>query len=184
LIIGFGGDDVLRGGSQYASGPLDMTYFNDAPGPMVIDVGTGTATGDGLDTISGFEIFQSSPFDDRFMGAPGLDGFYGLDGVDTIDYRSMDEGVKADLALGIGDTEHGDFFDSIERAIGTRFGDVLHGNAADNELIGRGGADDLFGRGGNDTLRGGPGPDSLDGGPGIDLCFSGPGHDSVLRCEI
>jgi Ca2+-binding RTX toxin-like protein len=184
VITGLGGNDVLDGGGQFGDGGYDEVHFDDAPGPVTIDVGAGTAIGDGSDAISGFEVVQGSGFDDRFIGAPGLDGFYGLDGADTIDYRTSSKGVKADLSVGVGGTEHGDFFDSVERAIGTHFADILHGSSADNELIGLAGPDDLFGRGGADILRGGAGSDALDGGPGIDSCFGGPGHDSVLRCEV
>ncbi|HEY7399619.1 MAG TPA: calcium-binding protein, partial [Actinomycetota bacterium] len=121
VITGLGGNDVLDGGGQFGDGGYDEVHFDDAPGPVTIDVGAGTAIGDGSDAISGFEVVQGSGFDDRFIGAPGLDGFYGLDGADTIDYRTSSKGVKADLSVGVEGTEHGDFFDSVERAIGTHF---------------------------------------------------------------
>lgn len=65
-------------------------------------------------------------------------------------------------------------------------GNILIGNAADNELraVGAGVGDDhLEGRDGDDTLEGGDGDDFLDGGLGIDNLFGGDGIDECLNGE-
>lgn len=60
-------------------------------------------------------------------------------------------------------------YDSIEKVLGTPYGNSIRGNDADNELLGGGGDDLLYGRAGNDTLNGGIGSDVLFGNAGDDL---------------
>lgn len=55
--------------------------------------------------------------------------------------------------------------------------DILHGRSGDDELIGGDGNDDLFGEAGDDVLVGGDGFDGLDGGPGDDTLTGGPDTD-------
>jgi Ca2+-binding RTX toxin-like protein len=65
---------------------------------------------------------------------------------------------------------------------GSKFDDVLTGDAGNNVLDGREGNDRLSGLGGNDLLTGGPGADILDGGAGIDRAsYSGSGAGVIVN---
>lgn len=138
-------------------------------------------------------------------------------GTDTLDASRCTEGVRLDLAAGArsdlgaqvkafayfgsgaGRTSQELVYTdtlalapgvSIENANGSRFGDVLLGNAGANVLSGGDGDDLLDGRGGNDTLLGGNGKDlfrishgvvTADGGAGEDTAvFAGSSRDYVV----
>lgn len=93
--------------------------------------------------------------------ADPFDLFNGQLGVDTVSYALASSGVSVDLNLAgfqaVGGGLGSDQLVSIENLIGSRFGDILRGNASANEL--RGGL-------GDDLLRGTAGNDLLDGGAG------------------
>lgn len=59
----------------------------------------------------------------------------------------------------------------IENAAGGGKGDLIEGNDAGNELLGRGGWDRLLGEGGQDRLYGGNARDTLAGGDGNDRLY-------------
>lgn len=97
-------------------------------------------------------------------------------GIDTIDASALSSPIELRMeggtvnyfgypgAIGIA------FNVTIEKAIGSKYSDVLVGNTADNSLVG--GA-------GNDTITGGDGNDSLDGGLGQDTVSGGAGNDQI-----
>lgn len=64
-------------------------------------------------------------------------------------------------------------------AIGTELGDILIGDAGNNQLEGLGGDDRLSGLAGKDTLLGGGGNDQLDGGAGADVLDGGNGVNTA-----
>ena len=78
-VYPLGGDDVVAGG-----GGFDYVAFAISPGPIVVDLREGTASGEGADTLSGFEAVVASPFDDRVTGDGRVNWFYGLDGNDKL----------------------------------------------------------------------------------------------------
>jgi Ca2+-binding RTX toxin-like protein len=92
-------------------------------------------------------------------------------GVDTIATYVSQHGVVIDLAEGtlVGPEVDADLV-SIENASGTRYADILIGNAGDNRLRGGVGDDALHGDAGDDALLGGPQVDSAYGGGGTDVC--------------
>ncbi|ACU89968.1 cadherin-like domain-containing protein [Desulfomicrobium baculatum] len=114
--------------------------------------------------------------DDTLRGGVHADTLDGGLGTDAVDYHASATWVKVDLNLataqvGGGDGNHalGDVLTGIENLTGsndTTHGDVLSGNALNNELHGLAGNDTLRGGAGNDTLMGGAGADLLDGGAG------------------
>jgi Ca2+-binding RTX toxin-like protein len=67
-----------------------------------------------------------------------------------------------------------------EVTFGTAGRDVIVGNAATNEIRGRGGNDLICGRGGRDQLNGGPGDDEVLGEAGNDV-ISGDQDDDTMR---
>jgi len=70
-------------------------------------------------------------------------------------------------------------FTIIENARGSRFGDSIFGNEADNRLHGMSGNDRISGRAGNDVASGEAGDDNLSGGAGDDRLSGGGGNDFI-----
>jgi Ca2+-binding RTX toxin-like protein len=114
---------------------------------------------DGDDTLVG------GKGNDRLSPAEGLDIIDGGEGFDTLDYLSFyeTEAVYVNLATGEAKGGHaeGDKFTNIEAVRGTRFDDILIGNADDNVLRGEDGDDIIFGNGGHDKLIGGGGSNTF-----------------------
>ena len=108
----------------------------------------------GADTIEGFAGFD---YIDPGRGADTIDGG---DGLDTLSYSAANndgaiiKGVTFDLTKATVTDPWGDIdtIISIERARGTRFGDVFIGNSADNRFEGLGGSDIYTGGDGIDRV--------------------------------
>ncbi|NVJ96540.1 MAG: M10 family metallopeptidase C-terminal domain-containing protein [Alphaproteobacteria bacterium] len=71
----------------------------------------------------------------------------------------------------------------IENAIGSDFGDMIHGNSASNALHGKAGDDALYGAGGDDVIIGGAGADRVHGGVGQDAIWAGASDQSADYVE-
>jgi serralysin len=134
---------------------------------------------------------------DVFIGLQERDAFRGNDPNDVVDY-SQDihfgaiRGVKVNLSgqarSGLLPDTARDSFGFIDRvagvpnAIGTVFGDTIHGGGSANALTGLAGRDSLLGHQGNDRLNGGLGADQLFGGLGADaFVFAKIGESTVGR---
>ena len=168
-VLGGGSTDILLGGS----GP---DYVNGA---------------DGADLIVGFEG------DDLIAPGPGDDAVYGGAGTDAVDYRPEAAAVSVDLGIDGAQETRGsgsDLLAEFESVRGTRYADVLRGDAGRNVLHGDTGADMIDGRAGEDVLDGGDDDDSLvvrDGGRDIADCGTehdtvtadAPGVDALVKCE-
>ena len=130
-LSGLGGDDILNG--------MD--------GPDILNGGFGN------DTLNG------GNGDDTLNGGPGNDMLNGGAGSDTALFTgSQNVGVTVDLAAGTATGGDGtDTLTSIENITGTRYNDVLTGDAGANVINGNGGVDIINGGDGNDTLIGGAG---------------------------
>ncbi|WP_417513235.1 beta strand repeat-containing protein [Minwuia sp.] len=177
---GGAGDDTFAG-----NGATRIQYFN-ATGGVVVDMATGTATGDasvGNDTFDNgvFEI-QGSQFADTLQGSDatplitGFESFIGGDGADLIDGRGGEDrvfyqfdqaGVNVDLAAGTGIDAFGntDTLVGIEHIHSGAGDDTLSGDAGDNIFEPDNGADLIDGRGGTDTIL----YDNRAGGVSVDL---------------
>jgi Ca2+-binding RTX toxin-like protein len=183
----------------------DTVSYAYASAGMIVDLNAQrTWNGHVGDHLSSVENAIGSRFDDTFIAGAGttaLDGRDGNDilhivhsnqasirggnGVDTISYEYAQYGYTVDLnaritnRTGIGG---GEFLDSIESAIGSRFNDALIGSNGDNGLHGGAGNDTLYGLAGNDWLDGGDFEDTLFGGDGNDVLIGNNGFD-VLQGE-
>ena len=77
----------------------------------------------------------------------------------------------------------------IENIFGSKFNDLIIGDANRNtlngfsgndEIYGEGGSDRLLGQAGDDFISGGPEHDVLEGGAGNDTLNGGPGDDTLI----
>jgi Ca2+-binding RTX toxin-like protein len=179
-LAGFGGDDYLLGGpgGDSLDGGQGSDWLYGGEGNDSLDGGNGNdvllgeAGNDRLVHSSGRDILDGGDGDDVLIPATSQEGYYyGGSGFDTVDYSSAGSYLITviDLVLpGLNGTEN-HHYDSIEKVIGTSYGDSIRGNEAANILWGGGGDDVLYGRAGNDTLNGGTGSDVLFGNEGDDI---------------
>ncbi len=173
-LYGGAGDDTLDGGlgEDFAS------FFYSSAG-VTVNLTTGTATGEGTDTLANIEDLEGSRQDDSLTGNAGPNLFWpllgndtidGTTGTDTVSYEFSNSGVTASLTTGTATGEGTDTLTGIENLNGSRSTDNLTGDAGPNVL---------HGLAGDDTLVGGEGTDTLDGGNGTDTCDG----ESEVNCE-
>ena len=170
LLIGGTGSDTLDGGEG-----SDTAAYTGSAAAVTVNLTDGVASGghaDG-DTLTSIENLTGSGHDDSLTGdaadnvlegAGGADALDGGAGADTAAYASSNAGVTIDLSLetATGGHAEGDTLTNIEHLLGSRYPDVLTGDAAANRLDGGPG---------NDRLTGGAGADTLVGGPGLDTAM-------------
>jgi Ca2+-binding RTX toxin-like protein len=154
----------------------------------VLDAGFALSGLDGTDTLiagTGDDTLEGGEGNDTLEGGDGADTLDGGDDFDAITYANVAT-VRIKLALDASFAAEGeaalDTIVSIERVTGTKFGDVLRGDAAVNRLLGGSGNDTLQGMEGNDTLLGGTGADALTGGggnDGFDYTSTAHGGDTI-----
>ena len=178
LAYFFGGDDSVNGGDG------NDTLNGDA-GNDVIAGGLGE---DSLFGGAGADVLDGGAGRDDLMGGYGSDTLNGGDDADDLD--ALGRQSQADVYTydeTDGNLLNGDAGnDNLRGASGN---DTLNGGADNDFLDGRGGDDllnggdgndNLSGGNGSDTLQGGAGADSLDGGNGADSMDGGDGNDTLL----
>jgi Ca2+-binding RTX toxin-like protein len=170
FVYGGYGDDTLKGGggSDLLSGDAGNDTIGGDGGSDQLYGGTGN---DDIDGGSDNDTLYAGDGSDVLRGGSGADRLYGGDGADTAIYTGSTAAVTVNLAtnLNTGGDAEGDILVSIENLKGSRFGDLLTGDANANTLNGLAGNDQLFG---------GEGTDVLDGGEGSDRMFGGAGNDT------
>lgn len=162
------GDDTLIGGDG-----VDRVTYNYAPAAVQVDLATGTATGEGDDSLSGIENLDGSRFADVLLGDDGPNLISGLGYPKDGDRREMIDGRGGDDVLELESSTPGD----VEGGAGD---DVILGYSEDDFLSGGPGDDTITGSLGDDRLDGGDGNDVLDGGDDLDTCTNG---ETVSNCE-
>jgi hypothetical protein len=113
-INGAGGNDTIKGGEgndtiKGGTG-VDTVDYSDSKAPVTADLGGGTATGEGSDTLTSVENIIGSPFDDTLTGTSGVNVMKGLTGADIMtalgeaDTLDSKDGVSGNdtLSAGIG----------------------------------------------------------------------------------
>lgn len=179
--IGFAMAIDLAAGSAAAANPADSGDLDTLSGIETVigtaygDTFTGGPAGGTLDGGAGDDTFVI-PHDDLDV-ADEADGFtlLGGTGIDTLSFAGWAGGRGVSVALGgpapagEGEEEEEDeeanLYHSIERVVGSDWGDTLSGAGL---------AESLLGGAGDDVLIGGAGADALDGGAGTDLAdYSG-----------
>jgi Ca2+-binding RTX toxin-like protein len=183
-VFGGAGDDLVRGGSHSdvlgggigndeldgqnnpnADPPPpgqwtgDTAWYVDSAGPITANLSTGTATGQGNDTLINLEDIQGSMYADTLTGNAGLYNI--IDGGGGDDAISTGGGGYDNVSAGDGnDTVTG----SDNAAIPGAAFDTLNGGAGDDHIDGNGGT--------GDKLYGGQGTNTIIGGSGVDYIFS------------
>ncbi len=142
LVSGGAGDDELDGGAG-----TDTLDFTGSSKGVQVDLGRGSATGQGTDELAGFENVNGSSHNDTVKGDAGPNLIEGQAGHDDL------EGRKGP-----------DFLSGGKNA------DLLFGGMGNDHLKGGPGKDQLDGGQGTDTCSGGPDPDAWT------LCEAGPSH--------
>ncbi|CAA2137507.1 calcium-binding protein [Methylobacterium bullatum] len=159
ILEGHDGADVIRGGAGNDTSSYETSAFS-------VDVNLTTKVNDGGaawgDILESIENVRGSDYADSLTGdakANVLEGgaeadqLFGAGGSDTASYEYSLFGVTVNLTTGAntgGDAE-GDILSDIENLRGSRYEDVLTGDATANVLEGGAKADQLFGAGGSDT---------------------------------
>lgn len=186
-LVGGKGDDVIKGGG--AADPMtqvnanDWAAFDDAKGPVDVNLETGVATGRGNDTVINVEQVQTGPFDDVLIGNGHTNWLLGGPGDDLIDgngggFDSFNPGAGDDVVIGTAGERNWVGYEDlmggavIDLVLGTVTGaetgtDTVSnitdagGTLGDDTMIGTSGPNYLFGQAGTDTLDGNGNPADL-----------------------
>ncbi|MCW2921584.1 MAG: Proprotein convertase [Thermoleophilia bacterium] len=203
-LLGEADDDVIKSGldddSFDGGSDTDRIDFGLASDPIGVSLEAGTATGEGVDTITNIEDVRGSEYDDVIEGddfTNAIDALGGNDivdsregtseavdggdGLDTLSYASLSFSVSDTLGVSIpgGVSGSADDHSNFENVKGSAYNDRLGAPVAGGELYGEDGDDELYGGDGGDTLEGGAGQDELYPGDGTDTVLGGSDDDLV-----
>jgi Ca2+-binding RTX toxin-like protein len=203
-LLGLGGNDVIDGaaGNDILDGGAgsDTAAYDKSPVGVGVNLGTGKASGQGSDSLSGFEIVRGSAFADKLTGSGANDWLLGLvgndtllggagsdhldggAGIDTLSYEASPGGVNVNLAAGNALGNGTDTLTGFEIVRGSKFADTIIGGPANETLFGLGGNDKLDGGAGSDTLA----YDNSPAGVNVNLAAgsaTGEGTDAVSHFE-
>ncbi|EKV00460.1 Ca2+-binding protein, RTX toxin [Leptolyngbya sp. PCC 7375] len=142
----------------------------------------GRGSNDQLLGLSGNDLIRGDAGNDLIRGDAGADQMNGGAGIDTLEYGNSNARVIVNLSNNSARGGHaqGDIIANFERIHGSRFNDILIGNAGNNVLLGGGSNDQLLGLSGNDLIRGDAGADQMNGGAGIDTLEYGNSNARVI----
>jgi len=205
--------DVLAGGKgsdDLQGDHLTWVTFDTAIKGVNVDLAAGTATGQGIDTLTDIHNVIGSPYDDvlrgntldnifiglggndrligdagddLFVGGRGDDEFVGGADWDSVTYERSPTGVNVDLHDGTATGDGNDTLTTIEGIVGTMFNDVLEGSRGTNTFVPLRGHDVVDGGGGaNDTVSFGAAKKAVI----VDLAAgtaSGEGIDTLTRID-
>src|SRR5450830_1133045 len=176
LFDGGGGNETITGSS---SGDNTVTYAN-AKNGVVVDLGSGVATGYGNETLIAIQRITGSNFADNLTGtsttallsggAGGADTFNpggggtvtaqetiagSSSGNNTVTYATATSGVTVNLATGLATGYGNQILSNIQNVVGSSLSDTLTGTTTTLSLSGGTGGNDTFdGGGGNVTIAG------------------------------
>jgi len=198
-ILGQAGNDTVVGGPG-----VDTVTYAESPNAVVANLTTGTASGQGEDTLLEVENLVGSRYDDKLDGDSGvnkLSGGYGNDGVwgQTGNDQLLGGDGSDLLGGGVGnDSVNGNAGDDtahfgraasivVDLTAGTSSGEGsdrvigvenVTGSRGADRLTGTDGVNRLGGAGGNDVIFGAGGNDQLTGAGGNDSLNGDAGTDA------
>ena len=197
-LEGDAGNNVLDSGG--AGG--NTVSFSGAASGVNVDLGAGTATGDGNDVlVGGFQNANGSAFGDTLTAAPsgstlngggGSDTLAGSAANDSLNGGSGDDSISGgagvnslDGGLGTDTLDYSGASSVVTASLAGGFGLATWPAASTDSLAnfenvtGSPGDDTLIGDGGDNVLRGLGGNDLLQGGAGDDSIQGGSGNDTA-----
>ena len=169
-VIGSNFDDRLIGASSATHPPQLANNFI-----------SGLAGDDAINGLSGDDILDGGPGNDILDGNLGIDEASYLSSAGRVEV-DLEDGTAKEWAAGKTPADPfatQDKLISIERIVGSNFGDRLIGNEEANNISGSDGDDTVIGRRGHDVLEGGAGNDVIAGGAGKDELTGNQGDDVI-----
>ena len=186
-IQGIGGDDTLVGGANPAvslpGSPGDTaSYLNSGLfNPINASLLTGTATGEGTDTLSGFESLTGGSAGDSLTGDSGINNINGFSGDDTLEGREGNDFFTGGPDEAGGDTVS---FSTVAGPVNASLGPVFGTLSASGQgTDGGNGIENLTGTGNDDILTGDDGPNVLTGGNGSDTLRDGSSVNTPANAD-
>ena len=201
-LSGDAGDDDLLGGVGEDVADYSQSYFPSTADGVNVNLGTGQATGEGTDQLTGIEGVNGSDYGSDILTASDagstLDGGFEADtliggaSADVLRSGATDaepdtvEGRGGDDTLDLGDQDvlsyaHAPSAVHVDLGLSTVSGgdgaDVLMGSP--HYVIGSRYGDDIFGDENGNILVGGPGRDTMDGEGYYDTLYPGRGDDTL-----
>jgi Ca2+-binding RTX toxin-like protein len=169
------GSDSINGGLGTPSNTIN--FANAGTHQVVVNLGSGTATGFGTDTLTNIQnvigtnngdtitgstasnSIQGGTGNDIFYASLGNDTYGGGGGSDTLSYSTLGGGITLDIAHGTSTdgANDTDSFNSITTFIGTDFGDKIFGSTGNDSVQGGAGTNIFYASLGSDTFNGGTG---------------------------
>ncbi|OGB01056.1 MAG: hypothetical protein A3E25_15160, partial [Burkholderiales bacterium RIFCSPHIGHO2_12_FULL_69_20] len=195
------GDDLTLDGTVTAGERLflqvDHHSADESGGVATVGAGVsgdrpelrGEEDGDTLDISAqsaGWTVYGAGGAD-TLTGGAGADDLYGGSGIDTITGGAGDDLIVAGAGAG-GTLRGGDGHDRIFGSddghdavvgAGPGLGDVIHGDAGDDQIWALGGADQIDAGAGDDFVDAGTGSDTVHGGLGSDRLLGNRGDDLI-----
>lgn len=140
---------------------------------------TGTNGADHLVGTAGNDVICGLGGEDLIAGRGGTDIISGgASAHDAVSFLWAPARIHARIAIHAA-AQGNEYLSGIEDAYGSRFADMIRGDALANIIRGGSGADTIHGGEANDVIRGGPGRDSIAGGIGADHLYGGPDQDTL-----
>ena len=173
-ITGNAGNNVIDGG-----GAIDTVKFNGVAAAVTVNLTTGTATGQGTDTLLNIENVTGSNLNDTITGNAGNNVLDGGTGADVLKGMAGDDTYIVDNAADVVQEASGQGNDTVMASTSYKLGAGqsietlqttnpggtgainLTGNDLSQAIIGNAGPNFIDGGFGNDTLTGGNGPDTF-----------------------
>ena len=90
---GLGNDQIDGGAGSYDIADFSTTAFLEVVAPVTVDLGAGTATGHGSDSLTGMEAILGSDLDDTLTGDAGPNIIFGLGGNDVLTGADGDDAI-------------------------------------------------------------------------------------------
>ena len=180
ILAGGPDDDYMEGGAVNSPNDSPFVDYRSSPNGVVVDLGSGSATGQGSDTFKNVGSIFGSAHHDTLRGFDsGVDSvyvvtIYGLDGDDQI------TGTQGSSSSGFGGVLSGDGGSDFIDWVGVQ---RVDGGPGSDDLIGSGGAS-IWGSGGDDHIdaQDGSSDEYVDGGANVDTCLIDPG-ETATNCE-